>query len=239
MHFSVLTLFPEVITQYVETSILGRAQRHGHIQVTVVNPRDFTTDKHHKVDDTPYGGGDGMVMMCDPILKAYESLGPLPENTPVLMTTPTGVPFNNTLAKQWAKTWATDFEHVVIICGHYEGIDARVSELLPNVIPVSVGDFVLTGGELPALCMIDAMSRFVDGVVQKAGSVAEDTFENGLLEHPHYTRPAEYRGLSVPDVLLSGHHKAIDDWRLEQSKAITQQARPDLWDAYQANQLED
>lgn len=227
--FSVLTLFPEMITSYCDASILGRAQRNQHISVNVVNPRDFTTDKHHRVDEPPYGGGDGMVMLCEPVVKAYESLLPLPEGTPVLMMSPAGEPFTYRHAKQWAQ----DYEHMVFLCGHYEGMDARINQLIPNVQPVSVGDFVLTGGELPALCMMDAVSRFVPDVVQKAGSVSADTFENGLLEYPHYTRPAEYRGLKVPDVLLSGNHAAIDAWRLEQSIGITQRVRPDLWEKYQ------
>lgn len=229
MKFSVLTLFPEIVTSYCEASILGRAQKNGHITVEAINPRDFTEDKHHRVDEPPYGGGDGMVMMCDPVMQAYESLLPLPESTPVILTTPAGEPFTHAHAKRWA----AEYEQLVFLCGHYEGIDARVLELIPDMITVSVGDFVLTGGELPALCMMDAVSRFVPGVVGKEGSVLEDTFENGLLEHPHYTRPASYRGLDVPEVLLSGNHAAIAEWRLEQSKAITRSVRADLWDGYQ------
>lgn len=229
MRFIVLSLFPEVITHYCAASIIGRGQQAGHISVEVINPRDFTHDKHHKVDDTPYGGGAGMVMMAPPIVEAYESITDLPPNTPTILTTPSGQPFKQAQAHQWQQ----EFEAMVFLCGHYEGIDARVTSLLPNVVEVSVGDFVLTGGELPALCMIDAISRYVPGVVQKAESVANDTFtteDTGqtLLEYPHYTKPAEYRGLAVPDVLRSGNHAKIDAWRHQQALKKTQHIRPDL-----------
>lgn len=228
MKFHVLSLFPDVIEHYCNASIIGRGQQHGLIHVQAVNPRDFSNNKHNRVDEPPYGGGAGMVMMAPPLVDAYESLLPLPENTPVIFTTPAGPTFNQTMAKQWAH----DYSDMVFLCGHYEGMDHRVTELIPNVMPISIGDFVLTGGELPALCMMDAISRYIPGVVQKMDSVENDSFsgESTLLEHPHYTRPAEYRGLTVPDVLLSGDHARIAQWRHQQSLQATQQHRPELLD---------
>ncbi len=226
MNFTVLTLFPDVINHYCNASIVGRGQQAGLLSVNTVNPRDFSGNKHNRVDDTPYGGGAGMVMMAPPIVSAYESLGELPANTPVILTTPAGPTFNQPMAKQWADAYS----HMVFLCGHYEGIDARVAKVLPNVMPVSIGDYVLTGGELPALCMMDAVSRYIPGVVQKADSVTEDSFsgEQTLLEHAHYTRPAEFRGHAVPDILLSGDHAKIAAWRHQQSVHVTQRYRPEL-----------
>lgn len=227
LRFIVLTLFPEVIHHYCQASIIGRGQQAGHITVETVNPRDFANDKHKHVDDTPYGGGAGMVMMAPPIIEAYESIQGLPANSPTLITTPAGQPFT----QQTGQAFQQDYQAIVMVCGHYEGIDARVNQLLPNVMEVSLGDFVLTGGELPVLCMIDAISRHVAGVVQKRDSVTNDSFSGEsaqLLEYPHYTRPAEYRGLGVPEVLRSGNHAAIADWRYQQSLSKTQAVRPDL-----------
>jgi tRNA (guanine37-N1)-methyltransferase len=221
--FSILTLFPQVIESYAQASIMGRAQQSGVIQVDAVNFRDFTNDLHRKVDDSPFGGGSGMVLTCQPLESAYESLLPLQEPARVFMTTPSGRRFDHAFAAELA-----DCKQIVLFCGHYEGFDERIRDLIPRMEEVSIGDFVLTGGELPALCLMDAVTRLIPGAVQKFSSVEADSFYNGLLDYPHYTRPAEYKGLKVPDVLLSGNHKAIAEWRHKQSLERTQRLRPDL-----------
>ena len=226
MKFSVLTLFPELIETYTTTSIIGRGVANGAITVEAINPRNFTTNKHKKVDDTPYGGGAGMVLACQPVIDAYRSLLPLNPKAKVILTSPTGQQFTHSLAKQWAET--TD--QLVILCGHYEGFDERIVELIPELEAVSVGDFVVTGGELPALLMIDAVSRLVAGCVQSQESVENDSFYNGLLDFPHYTKPALFEGLAVPPVLLSGNHAEIEKWRKAQALARTKAMRPDLLD---------
>jgi tRNA (guanine37-N1)-methyltransferase len=223
MKFSILTLFPEIIEAYASASIIGRAQKNQLIDVQAINIRDFTTDPHRKVDDAPFGGGSGMVLACQPIESAYESLLPLEEPTRILMTTPTGRPFNHTYATELSQC-----RQLVILCGHYEGFDARIQQLIPRIEEVSIGDFVLTGGELPALCIMDAVTRLIPGTVQKFSSVQADSFYNGLLDYPHYTRPAEYKGLKVPNVLLSGNHTEIEKWRQQQALEKTRQQRPDL-----------
>jgi len=221
--FSILTLFPQVIESYAQASIMGRAQQTGVIQVDAVNFRDFTNDLHRKVDDSPFGGGSGMVLTCQPLESAYESLLPLQEPARVLMTTPSGRRFDHAFAAELAEC-----KQIVLFCGHYEGFDERIRDLIPRMEEVSIGDFVLTGGELPALCLMDAVTRLIPGAVQKFSSVEADSFYNGLLDYPHYTRPAEYKGLKVPDILLSGNHKAIAEWRHKQSLERTQTLRPDL-----------
>lgn len=223
MKFSVLSLFPDLVDAYVNTSIIGRANASGVISVNVVNPRDFSTDPHKKVDDSPYGGGSGMVLACQPLEAAFESLLPLEEPARVLLTTPTGRRFDHAMAKELSEA-----KQIVIFCGHYEGFDERIKQLIPNLEEVSMGDYVLTGGELPALSMIDAVTRLLPGAVQKFSSVESDSFYNGLLDYPHYTRPAEYKGHKVPDVLLSGDHAKIAEWRHQQSLERTRQTRPDL-----------
>lgn len=223
MQFDILTLFPDVITHYTSASIIGRAVGNQLITVNTVNPRDFTTNIHNKVDDTPYGGGSGMVLQCQPVDDAFESLKPLKPKHRILLTTPAGKKFDHQMAVDLSQE-----EQIIIFCGHYEGFDERILDLIPDIEEVSIGDFVLTGGELPALCMIDALTRLVPGAVQKAESVESDSFYNGLLDFPHYTRPADYKGLKVPDVLLSGDHQAINNWRKKQSEDRTQSRRPDL-----------
>jgi tRNA (guanine37-N1)-methyltransferase len=223
MKFSVLTLFPELIETYCQTSMIGRAQKKSIIQVGTVNPRDFTEDVHHKVDDTPYGGGPGMVLMCEPILKAYRSLNARPSSKTILLT-PAGAPFKQAMAKQWQ----AETDHIVMLCGHYEGFDARIPELIPHCEAVSIGDFILTGGELAALVLIDSISRLIPGVLGDETSHQDESFEGGLLEYPHYTRPQVFEGLSVPEVLLSGHHQNIATWRKAQALERTRQFRPDL-----------
>jgi tRNA (guanine37-N1)-methyltransferase len=223
LHFSVMTLFPQWIETYCQSSILGRAQSAGIMAVQTVNPRDFTTDVHHKVDDAPYGGGVGMVMMCAPIMAAYESIQPLATKRRVLMMSPLG--------KRFAQEQARDFsdqEQIVIFCGHYEGIDARIETLIPNVELVSIGDFVLTGGELAALSIIDATTRLLPGALGKDESSQDESFVGDLLEYPQYTRPAEFQGIKVPDILLSGNHESIARWRRKMSLNNTRRYRPDL-----------
>ena len=223
MKISILTLFPEVIQAYANASIMGRAARSGVISVEAVNIRDFSADPHHKVDDSPFGGGSGMVMACQPVESAFESLLPLQEPARVLLTTPTGRRFDHGMAVELSQC-----SQLVMLCGHYEGFDERIKLLIPRIEEVSLGDFVLTGGELPALCIADAVTRLLPGAVQKFSSVEADSFYDGLLDYPHYTRPAEYKNLKVPDVLLSGNHAAIAQWRREQSLQKTRQLRPDL-----------
>lgn len=221
MRFDVLTLFPEMISSHCTFSILKRAIEAGIIDINTINPRDFTLDKHKKVDDTPYGGGAGMVLMPQPYVDAYESVEKL-EKSITIMLTPQGEPLCDKLVNDFAQ-----YEQLVLLCGHYEGFDERIRDIIKPK-EVSIGDFVLTGGELPALCIIDAVSRKIEGTLGKIESAAEDSFADGLLEYPHYTKPREYRGLKVPDVLLSGNHKLINAFRSEQRFIRTKQRRPDL-----------
>jgi tRNA (guanine37-N1)-methyltransferase len=229
MRFICLSLFPEVITSYANSSLLGKAQAKGLLRVEALNPRDFTHNKHRKVDDVPYGGGPGMVLACQPVLSAYQHVAPsLPTAHRVVFTSPAGRPFTQAMAKQWASTQ----QALVFVCGHYEGYDERLLQLLPHAEEVSLGDFVMTGGELAALCMVDAVSRWIPDVVQQAQSVAEDSFSSAegppLLDYPHYTRPAIVEGLAVPEVLLNGNHAAIAQWRKEEALRRTALRRPDL-----------
>lgn len=226
MRFDVLTLFPQMIEDYCSVSIISRAQKQDVIKVETTNPRDFTEDKHHRVDDTPYGGGAGMVLMCEPFFKAYEDIEKQPKSKTIMLT-PQGKPFNQEMARDYAQQ-----DQLILFCGHYEGFDERIRTGL-DVEEVSLGDFVLTGGELGALCIIDATTRLLEGVLGKIESAHEDSFENGLLEYPHYTRPAEFRGMKVPDVLLSGNHKKIDEWRYEKQLERTRNKRPDLYEKYE------
>jgi tRNA (guanine37-N1)-methyltransferase len=221
MRFDVITLFPDIISNYCSFSIPGRAQREGIIAVNTVNPRDFTHDVHKKVDDTPYGGGAGMVLMCPPFYDAYESIAQA-ENSVSILLTPQGKVFNQAMAMDFSKN-----DQIIMMCGHYEGFDERI-RMIPNIVEVSIGDFILTGGELPALCIIDAVTRLIPGTLGKDESTLEESFSEGLLEYPHYTRPYDFRGMKVPDILLSGNHKEIAKWRREQSLLRTAQKRPDL-----------
>lgn len=225
MQFDVITLFPELIENYCSHSIIGRAKEQGVISVNTTNPRDFSKSKHKKVDDTPYGGGAGMVLACDPIFSAVESITTVTNHVKVLLT-PQGKPYNQQIVKELGQK-----DQIVLICGHYEGFDERIREGL-DVLEISIGDFVLTGGELPALCIIDSVSRFIEGALGKIESAHEDSFEEGLLEYPHYTRPYEYRGMKVPEILTSGHHENIAKWRKEQQIERTKERRPDLWEKY-------
>lgn len=219
--YSIITLFPELIDYYCSTSIIGRAQNKQLIDVSTINPRNFTFDNHRKVDDTPYGGGSGMVLMCDPIFSAVESIENYQEAT-LILTTPQGTPYNQSIAEKLSQQ-----NHIILICGHYEGYDERI-RLGLKPLEISIGDFILTGGELAALCIIDSTARLNSGVLGKDDSFIEESFNNYLLEYPHYTRPSEYRSMKVPEILTSGHHKNINEWRHQQSLIRTYHKRPDL-----------
>jgi tRNA (guanine37-N1)-methyltransferase len=222
VRFDVVTLFPDFFTSALDSGLLGKALRQQIAQVTLTNPRDFTTDKHRRVDDEPYGGGVGMLMKPDPIFAAVESLPILPRRDVILMT-PQGKPLNQPMLTELA----ADYDQLVVICGHYEGVDERVLNLVTREI--SLGDFVLTCGEIPALALINGVIRLRPGTVGKAESLKLESFEDGLLDYPQYTRPAEFRGWKVPDVLLSGNHRKIADWRKEQQIQRTRDRRPDLY----------
>ena len=223
MNFTVLTLFPEMIGQGLNTSITGRALAQGLITLKTVNIRDFAHDRYGHVDDYPYGGGAGMVMMAPPIYEAWESAVKDREKLPRLIyVTPQGRVFNQDMAKDYAKE-----EELIFLCGHYEGVDERVLDKL-HAERVSIGDYVLTGGELPAMVMIDAISRMVPGVLSNEESGEEESFMNGLLEYPQYTRPDVFMGMEVPEILKSGHHANIARWRRDQSLLRTYETRPEL-----------
>ena len=218
MKFDVLTLFPEMFIP-VKESILGRAKEKGLIDINLINIRDFSKDKHKKVDDTPYGGGAGMVIRPDVVYDSYKSVED--KNAKVIYLSPQGKLLNQKKVEELSKE-----KHLILICGHYEGIDQRVLDEL-NVEEISIGDYVLTGGELPAMVLIDSVSRYIDGVITKE-SIEEESFSNNLLEYPQYTRPEEFMGRKVPEVLISGHHENIRKWRYEKSLEITKNKRPDL-----------
>lgn len=230
MQFDVFTLLPEVFPPYLESSILLKARQRGLIDVRVHNIRDYTHDRHHVTDDTPYGGGGGMVMKPEPVFEAVESvLGPIadraqdkPPTIPVILMTPQGRVFTQRVAEELSR-----YEHVALLCGRYEGVDERIREHLVTD-EISIGDYVLTGGELPALLVIDAVSRLIPGVLGDPTGAEDDSHSMGLLEYPHYTRPPEFRGWKVPDILLSGDHAKIDKWRREQAITRTFNKRPDM-----------
>jgi tRNA (guanine37-N1)-methyltransferase len=231
MQFEVFTLLPEVFPSYLETSIIKRARERGLIDVRVHNIRDYTTDKHHTTDDTPYGGGGGMVMKPDPIFKAIETVldinpdqaSPTPaSNIPIILLTPQGRVFTQTIAQELSQ-----YPRIALLCGRYEGIDERIREHLVTD-EISIGDYVLTGGELPTLILIDAISRLLPDVLGDPTGAQDDSHAMGLLEYPHYTRPPEFRGWKVPDVLLTGAHAKIDKWRREQALLRTMRKRPDM-----------
>ena len=219
MKIDILTLFPEMFSAMKE-SILGRAQKDGKIQINVVNLRDYTEDKHLKCDDYPFGGGAGMVMMPQPIGSAIEALDPNHQARRIYMS-PKGETF-----RQQKVFDLLQYEHLILLCGHYEGVDQRAIDLFIDE-EISIGDYVLTGGELPAMVVADCVSRYVDGVISPS-SLVDESFSENLLEYPHYTRPQEYRGIPVPEILRSGDHGKIDAWRREQALNITKQRRPDL-----------
>lgn len=218
MQFDVLTLFPEMF-EPLNKSIIGRAKEKGLININLINIRDFSKNKHKKVDDTPYGGGAGMVMMPDVVYDAYKSLDS--KDAKVIYMSPQGQKLNQKKVVELSKE-----KHIILLCGHYEGIDQRVIDEIVDE-EISIGDYVLTGGELPAMIVIDSVSRYIEGVL-KDDSTKEESFSEGLLEYPQYTRPEVFNGKQVPEVLLSGHHEKIDKWRREQSLINTRKKRPDL-----------
>ena len=220
MKIDILTLFPEMFSPLKE-SIIKRAVEDGKIEINITNIRDFANPPHYRCDDMPFGGGAGMVMMCEPLFKAIESVKQ--ENSKIFYMSPRGKVFNQSLAREMSK-----LEHIVLLCGHYEGIDQRVIDYF-DIEELSIGDYVLTGGELPAMVMADSIIRLIPGVIREE-STMEESFSENLLEYNQYTRPAEFCGMSVPEVLLSGHHKNIEDWRKQQSLEITKRNRPDLLD---------
>lgn len=248
MNFHILTLFPDMVRDGLHTSILGRAVENGHISMDVLNIRDYTLDKHKKVDDYPYGGGAGMLMQAQPIYDAWKTVCEgiskecgsdeklsgdeavkVAKKPRTVYVTPQGSVFNQSMAVELAKE-----EDLIILCGHYEGVDERVLEEIVTDY-VSIGDYVLTGGELPAMVMVDAISRMVPGVLSNEDSGVTESFYDNLLEYPQYSRPEVWHEKRVPEVLLSGHHKNIEKWRLEQSIKRTQERRPDLYEKYLAN----
>ena len=222
MKINILTLFPEMFAPLQE-SMLGRAREKGILDINLINIRDYMEDKHNRVDDTPFGGGAGMVMQVQPILSAYR------ENHlqgPCLYMSPRGKMLNGEMAESLSRQ-----EEITILCGHYEGVDQRALDLL-QAEEVTIGDYILTGGELPAMVLVDTVARFLDGVLAGEESVKEESVYSGLLEYPHYTKPREVEGLAVPEVLVSGNHEKIDLWRYEKSLEITKERRPDLFREY-------
>ena len=230
-----MTLFPEMVLEGLHTSILARAVESGTISIQAINIRDYTTDKHKKVDDYPYGGGAGMLMQAQPVYDAYQAIvkqiGPDKKHRVIYMT-PQGETFHQEIAKELANEDA-----IILLCGHYEGIDERVLEEIVTDY-ISIGDYVLTGGELPAMVVTDTIARLIPGVLNNESSAQTESFSNHLLEYPQYSRPEEWNGKKVPEVLLSGHHANIEKWRLEQSVLRTKERRMDLYQCYEEKQIE-
>ena len=229
LRFDVITLFPDFFESPLKSGLLGKALEGGIAAVNLVNPRNFTTDKHHKVDDEPYGGGVGMLMKPEPIFAAVESLPIWPRREVILLT-----PQGETMTQPLLHKLSAEFDQLVLICGHYEGVDERVLHLVTR--EVSLGDFVLTCGEIPALALLNGVIRLRPGTVSKADSLKYESFEADLLDYPQYTRPAAFRGWEVPTVLRSGNHAAIAQWRREQQIQRTQHRRPDLYETWLARQ---
>ncbi len=229
MRFDIFSLFPEVFNAYLNTSILKRAQESKALEVQIHNIRDWANDKHHTTDDTPYGGGGGMVMKPEPVFAAVEGILGRPPHCPVILLSPQGRTFNQKIAFELA-----EHQHLALLCGRYESLDERIRQYLVTD-SISIGDYVLTGGELPALVLIDAVTRLLPGVLGDPRAAQDDSFATGLLEYPHYTRPPEYRGWKIPEVLLSGNHAEIARWRRQQAILRTFQDRPDLLEKAKLN----
>ncbi|MBI3486399.1 tRNA (guanosine(37)-N1)-methyltransferase TrmD [Candidatus Daviesbacteria bacterium] len=221
MKFSIITLFPEVFTPILNSSILKRAQNKTKVEFEIINLRDFGQSQHKTVDDRPYGGGVGMILKADVLTKALLSIKKT-KQTLVLLTSASGQTYTQTKAKQLSK-----LKHLIIICGHYEGVDQRFIEKYVDE-EISIGDFILTGGEIPAMVIVDSTTRLIKGVLEKAEAIKNESFEDNLLEYPHYTRPEKFENLKVPEILLSGNHQAIANWRKEKSLEKTKKLRPDL-----------
>ena len=229
MQFDIMTLFPDLVSTVLGESIIGRAQKSGALKINCHNIRDFSEDKHRRVDDTPYGGGKGMLMMAPPIYRCYEHImngQPKTDKTRVVFMSPSGTLFNQKKAEELAR-----YEQVVILCGHYEGVDRRIIDEIVDE-EISIGDYVLTGGEIPACILVDCVSRLVDGVLADPECYEDESISSGYLEYPQYTRPYEFHGVKVPDVLISGHHENISKWRKEQSRILTEQRRPDILEKF-------
>ena len=227
MIFDIMTLFPELVSNVLGESVIGRAQKSGAVEINCHNIRDFSKDKHRRVDDTPYGGGKGMLMMAPPIYDCYEHIASSHGeelNKRVIYMSPRGSVFNQKKAEELAK-----YDELIIICGHYEGIDQRIIDEIVDE-EISIGDFVLTGGEIPACIVVDAVARLVDGVLSDPECYEKESISSGMLEYPQYTRPYEFHGVCVPDVLISGNHAKIDAWRNEMALKMTAEKRPDLLD---------
>lgn len=224
MKIDILTLFPEMFEGFINTSIIKRAIQKKQIEINLINFRDYSPLNNKQVDDTPYGGGAGMILRCEPIFECLDKIDT--KDAHIILLSPEGIKYNQSVAKS-----LTNYKHLIIICGHYEGFDERIRDIIKPK-EVSIGDFVLTGGELPALCIIDSISRKLDGTLGKIESMEEDSFENGLLEYPQYTKPREYKGLKVPDVLLNGNHALIAEYRHEEQLKRTKERRPDLYEKY-------
>ncbi|MFC1594516.1 tRNA (guanosine(37)-N1)-methyltransferase TrmD [Candidatus Omnitrophota bacterium] len=223
LHFDLITIFPKMFAPVLNESIIKRAQKKKKVKITLHDMRDFTSDKHRKVDDRPFGGGPGMVMRPEPIFNTIQHIKARKKGrkTKVILLSPGGKKFSQSLARKLAKN-----KHLILICGHYEGVDERIKKLVNEEI--SIGDYVLTGGELPAMVLVDAVVRLIPGVLGHSGSNKDESFEHGLLEYPHYTRPANYRGIKVPEVLLCGDPKKVGQWRKQEALKKTKKLRPDL-----------
>ncbi len=229
MIFDIMTLFPEFVENILGESIIGRAQKNGAIEVCCHNIRDYSEDKHRRVDDTPYGGGKGMLMMAPPIYNCYEDIvgKRSAQNRKVVYMSPAGKLLNQEIAAR-----LSECDNLIILCGHYEGVDRRIIDEIVDE-EISIGDYVLTGGEIPACILVDSVARLVPGVLSAPECHTEESISSGLLEYPQYTRPYEFHGVKVPDVLISGHHENIDTWRKEQAIKITKDRRPDLYEKYE------
>ena len=231
MRFDIMTLFPELVSTVLGESIIGRAQKSGAIEVCCHNIRDYSEDKHRRVDDTPYGGGKGMLMAAPPIYNCYESImndrKDITGTRKVVYMSPAGKILDHKIAAELAEC-----EHLVILCGHYEGVDRRIIDEIVDE-EISIGDYILTGGEIPACILVDSVARLVDGVLSAPECYLDESITGGLLEYPQYTRPYEFHGVKVPDVLISGHHENIDKWRKERSIELTKERRPDLLEKYE------
>lgn len=228
MKITILTLFPEMYSSYLDNSIIKRAIAKGKVEFELVNIRDFTLDKNHRVDDYPTGGGAGLIMKCQPVFDALNNVKK--SNSKVFLTSPRGKTFNQDKAIELSKE-----DHLIFICGHYEGIDERINKYADELI--SIGDFILTGGEIPVMAISDAIIRLIPGVITEE-STNEESFNNGLLEYPQYTLPYEFEGDTIPDILFSGNHQAIEKWRKKESLKLTKIHRPDLFEKYQPNKQE-
>ena len=229
MRFDIMTLFPDLVKTVLGESIIGRAQKSGAIEIFCHNIRDFSEDKHRRVDDTPYGGGKGMLMMAPPIYNCYNSIveqSSSDEKPYVVFMSPAGKLFNQRKAEELAQ-----HKQIVILCGHYEGVDRRIIDEIVDE-EISIGDYVLTGGEIPACIVVDSVARLADGVLSDPECYEKESISSGFVEYPQYTRPYEFHGVKVPDVLISGHHEKIDKWREEQSRILTMKNRPDIYEKY-------